>query len=178
MDFAGDLAKKETFPALLDLLAHEYLPPQVVIVGVGRTKQDTGAFREWLELWLVKSFAGQMKKCKEAMPKFLKKVTYFSANYDSKEDFANLALTLETEETQTFLETSGQSEMPSECNRVFYFAIPPFAFLSASAAIKESCLSTTGFNRLILEKPFGHDLTPGFARGDFLFMCCLLWSFW
>ena len=96
----GDLAKKETFPALLDLLAHEYLPSHVAIVGVGRTKQDTNSFREWLQSWLVKSFAGQMKRCKEAMPSFLKKVSYFSANYDSKEDFARLAVALETEETQ------------------------------------------------------------------------------
>lgn len=99
----GDLAKKETFPALLDLVAHEYLPSHVAIVGVGRTKQDTKSFREWLESWLVKSFAGQMKRCKDAIPSFLKKVTYFSANYDSKEDFARLALALETEETQMLL---------------------------------------------------------------------------
>ena len=48
----------------------------------------------------MKSFAGQMKRCKEAMPSFMKKVSYFSANYDSKEDFARLAVALETEETQ------------------------------------------------------------------------------
>ncbi|CAK9103287.1 unnamed protein product [Durusdinium trenchii] len=155
----GDLAKKETFPALLDLLAHEYLPPQVVIFGVGRTKQDTGTFREWLQPWLVKSFAGQMKRCKEAMPNFLKRLTYFSANYDSQEDFARLALTLEAEETQMFLEASGKAEVPSEANRVFYFAIPPFAFLAAASSIKATCLSSSGFNRLIIEKPFGHDLS-------------------
>lgn len=154
----GDLAKKETFPALLDLLAHEYLPSHVAIVGVGRTKQDTNSFREWLQSWLVKSFAGQMKRCKEAMPSFMKKVSYFSANYDSKEDFARLAVALETEETQMFLDGIGK-EVPAEANRVFYFAIPPFAFLAAASSIKSTCLSTTGFNRLIIEKPFGHDLT-------------------
>ena len=34
-------------------------------------------------------------------------MTYFSANYDSEEHFAQLALTLEAEETQAYLEATG-----------------------------------------------------------------------
>merc|ERR1719210_1164565 len=60
---SGDLAKKETFPALLDLWAHQYLPPQVAIIGFARTQQDSDKFRDWLRPCLQKSNAGQMKEC-------------------------------------------------------------------------------------------------------------------
>lgn len=57
-----------------------------------------------------------------------------------------------------FLDDIGKTDVPAESNRVFYFAIPPFAFLAAASSIKSTCLSSSGFNRLIIEKPFGHDL--------------------
>jgi len=43
-------------------------------------------------------------------------------------------------------------------SRLFYFAIPPDIFIPAATMIKSSCMSETGWNRLIVEKPFGHDL--------------------
>lgn len=152
---SGDLAKKETYPALLDLFAHKYLPPQVAIIGYARSKQDTAAFRAWLRPWLEKSFAGQMKICKEALDSFMDRLVYFQGLYDSPEDFARLAETLDAEEQKY-----EQSSVPKAnvTNRVFYFAIPPFAFLPAAKSIKESAKSSTGFTRLIVEKPFGSDL--------------------
>mmetsp|Transcript_62692 Transcript_62692/g.162711 ORF Transcript_62692/g.162711 Transcript_62692/m.162711 type:complete len:547 (+) Transcript_62692:91-1731(+) len=152
---SGDLAKKETFPALLDLYAHKYLPPQVAFVGYARSKQDSAAFREWLRPWLLKSFAGQMKTCQDALDSFLERLIYFEGQYDSAEDFARLAETLKAEEEK--YKTSSVPK-PDVTNRVFYFAIPPFAFLSAAKSIQESARSSTGFTRLIVEKPFGSDL--------------------
>ena len=45
----------------------------------------------------------------------------------------------------------------SAANRVFYFAVPPDVFAAAGAAIKATCMSSRGFNRMIVEKPFGRD---------------------
>merc|ERR1719399_2759195 len=55
-------------------------------------------------------------------------------------------------------EGKGMPLQPDVTNRLFYFAIPPDAFLDSSRSIKQSALSPSGFNRLIVEKPFGHDL--------------------
>jgi len=45
------------------------------------------------------------------------------------------------------------------CNRLFYFAIPANVFASAGNAIKSKCMSrASGWTRIIVEKPFGHDL--------------------
>jgi glucose-6-phosphate 1-dehydrogenase len=150
---SGDLAKKETFPALLDLWAHGYLPKQVFIVGFARTKQSTDDFRAWLRPWLLKSSAGQMQACKDELESFLDKVEYFPGNYSSPEDFAALAATLAKGEARFY----AGGDIPTEANRVFYFAIPPFAFLPAAKSIKSSALPN-GFTRIIVEKPFGRDL--------------------
>jgi len=42
-------------------------------------------------------------------------------------------------------------------HRIYYFAIPPSIFVDVAAAVKESAMAKSGFTRLIVEKPFGHD---------------------
>jgi len=151
---SGDLAKKETFPALLDLWAHGYLPRHVAIMGFARSAQTSETFRDYLRPWLLQSNAGQMKVCKNAVEGFLQKVEYFRGAYDNSEDFARLEEMLAAAEIRSF----ENEPPPKETHRVFYFAIPPFAFIPAAGSIKQAAISSTGFNRLIVEKPFGHDL--------------------
>jgi len=150
----GDLAKKETYPGLLDLWAHDLLPSHVAIVGFGRTAQSTEKFREYLRPWLEKSGKELGEKPKQQIEGFLARCAYFKGSYDSPDDFARLATML------SGLEGVGAkaAAQPSITNRLFYFAIPPFMFLASAKSIKESALSKTGFNRLIVEKPFGSDL--------------------
>lgn len=50
-----------------------------------------------------------------------------------------------------------QSPGGSVANRIFYFAIPPNVFLDTAASIKQVGVSSSGFTRLVVEKPFGHD---------------------
>lgn len=50
-------------------------------------------------------------------------------------------------------------------NRVFYFAIPPNVFLDTAASIKQAGVSATGFTRLVVEKPFGHDYDSALQVG-------------
>ena len=42
-------------------------------------------------------------------------------------------------------------------NRLFYFAIPPFAYPGAARAIHQSAMSSLGWSRMVIEKPFGRD---------------------
>eukprot|EP00439_Symbiodinium_sp_Y106_P062918 s44_g9.t1 len=43
-------------------------------------------------------------------------------------------------------------------NRIFYLALPPFLFREAVKLIRQECWPGTGYVRVIVEKPFGHDL--------------------
>jgi glucose-6-phosphate 1-dehydrogenase len=42
-------------------------------------------------------------------------------------------------------------------NRLFYLATPPSVFLAAAASIRSAGLSTSGWTRVVVEKPFGRD---------------------
>eukprot|EP00931_Biecheleriopsis_adriatica_P088670 TRINITY_DN62940_c0_g1_i1.p1 TRINITY_DN62940_c0_g1~~TRINITY_DN62940_c0_g1_i1.p1 ORF type:complete len:536 (+),score=107.90 TRINITY_DN62940_c0_g1_i1:50-1609(+) len=142
---SGDLAKKKTYPSLLDLHVHGFLPKDVNIVGYARSANTDEAFREHLKPYLQKEQRDAAK-----IDAFLQCCTYFQGQYGSVEDFARLAQELEVKELATEKKVA---------NRLFYFAIPPDAFLASAKSIKASAMTESGgFTRLIVEKPFGHDL--------------------
>jgi glucose-6-phosphate 1-dehydrogenase len=58
----------------------------------------------------------------------------------------------------SFEDEISNSNQVSKVNRLFYFAIPPNVFAETGEAIKTACMSTKGFSRMIVEKPFGEDL--------------------
>lgn len=45
----------------------------------------------------------------------------------------------------------------SPANRLFYLALPPSVFEPVTTHLKETCMSRTGWSRVIVEKPFGKD---------------------
>jgi len=144
---SGDLAKKKTYPSILDLFAHGYLPKHVSIIGYARSAKSSEDFRAGLKPWLMKGKASEA-----VVDEFLARNTYFQGNYGSAEDFARLTGHLEECENAT------ASPEPAVTNRLWYFAIPPDAFLESAKSIKASSCGNSGFTRLIVEKPFGHDL--------------------
>ncbi|KAF3860717.1 hypothetical protein F7725_000972 [Dissostichus mawsoni] len=72
--------------------------------------------------------------------------TYISGKYADEDSFSKL-------------DTHIQS-LPggTEANRLFYLALPPTVYHDVSKNIRTCCMSKKGWNRVIVEKPFGHDL--------------------
>ena len=105
-----------------------------------RSKMTNEELRDQLRPFLIK------KASDSTVDDFLAKCIYRSGPYDD----------ISTELTK---ELSGKHISSENVeNRVFYLALPPEAFLSTSSSIKKTLLSGSGYNRLIVEKPFGHDL--------------------
>jgi len=80
---------------------------------------------------------------------FLAKCFYRRGQYGSEKHMEAL-----TKDMEKWAEQQGFSK----CNRIFYFAIPPSVFVPTAATIKSKGVSPSGWTRLIVEKPFGHDL--------------------
>ena len=80
---------------------------------------------------------------------FLSQCQYFAGGYDTPESFAGLNGYIAEQEAAVGV--TGSS------NRVFYLALPATVFQPVSTCIKENAWSTTGWNRIVVEKPFGHD---------------------
>ncbi|TDH66907.1 hypothetical protein CCR75_008647 [Bremia lactucae] len=143
---SGDLAKKKTYPSLFALYTMGYLPKHVIIVGYARSAIGDSDFRSQIAPW-IKPKTSEDEARKEA---FLNKCIYRNGNYDSAEDVDKVS-----KEMESFEEVHGSNE----ANRLFYFAIPPTVFVPIGTSIKKAALTTRGWNRLIVEKPFGHDLS-------------------
>ncbi|KAF7332225.1 Glucose-6-phosphate 1-dehydrogenase [Mycena kentingensis (nom. inval.)] len=144
---SGDLAKKKTFPALFGLFRAGLLPHDVKIVGYARTKMDPTEFHKRATSYLKNP--NDDPDVNQAIQQFKDISTYVSGGYEDAESFAALNSHLEE------IESHYQSK---EANRLFYLALPPSVFVPSSKNLKEQCYTTTGINRIIVEKPFGKDL--------------------
>ena len=141
---SGDLAKKKTYPALFALFVDEFIPPHTTICGYARSAKKDGTFREHLKPFLM--------KCKgateENVAAFVAICIYRSGQYDSAEGFAKV-----------HEELVGIEAGFAVANRLFYLAIPPSVFVPSAQSINAACRTHTagGWNRIIVEKPFGTD---------------------
>lgn len=164
---SGDLAKKKTYPSLFALYEGGMLPPssKVQIVGYARSALALQDFRTKLEPYILGKNATETRK--QNAKKFLELCTYFTGQYDSAEDAARVAKAIYKVRLFIFLspyekitnanvQLHGKPANEAE-NRLFYLALPPTQFVSASQMIKDGAMSTTGFNRIVVEKPFGRD---------------------
>ncbi|CAG9463807.1 unnamed protein product [Pedinophyceae sp. YPF-701] len=144
---SGDLAKKKIFPALFALYVEGVLPKHFDIVGYARSDLSREAFIERISGRLPCRGDEKGLKCRDRIAEFLDHVTYVPGNYDSIEDFQNLDASLqELEKGHT------------RANRLFYFSLPPSVFLDACKCTARGASSSTGWTRVIVEKPFGRDL--------------------
>jgi len=141
---SGDLAKKKTYPSLLNLFDDNLLPT-VRIYGLARSELTHEQLRERLKPYLLKGHA------ESVVDEFLACCYYHaSPSYGDAAAFADLASKIQEYENH-----KGENK-----NRLFYFAIPPSVFADTAVAIKEHCMQdeAVGWTRLIVEKPFGRDL--------------------
>lgn len=134
---SGDLAKKKTLPALFGLFREGELPEDTQILGYARLDLSQEAFHS--------KFAENLKSDdKELINKFLGITEYFRGGYDDAESFQRLEKILKEKE-------GGQKG-----KRIFYLALPPLVFTEVAKNLKEH--NYNGQVKLIVEKPFGHDL--------------------
>jgi glucose-6-phosphate 1-dehydrogenase len=142
---SGDLTHKKLMPALYSLMLRRLLPTRFAIVGVARTEDDDDGFR------------GDMKEAvqKHARDPFREDVWDELATnmHYVATDFADEGGESSVNE---LLERLDQ-ERDLGGNRVYYLAVPPPAFPTIVDQLGKR-RSTKGWTRLIVEKPFGHDL--------------------
>ncbi|KAL5700028.1 hypothetical protein ACHQM5_025531 [Ranunculus cassubicifolius] len=141
---SGDLAKKKIFPALFALHYQGFLPKHFTIFGYARSKMTDEELREMISRTLTCRIANG-DNCGDKMEQFLQRCFYHSGQYGSEEDFAELNNKLRVKEV---------GRLP---DRLFYLSIPPNIFVDAVRSASRRASSTSGWTRVIVEKPFGRD---------------------
>ncbi|KAK8822061.1 hypothetical protein WA538_000156 [Blastocystis sp. DL] len=158
---SGNLAMLKTYPALFSLYSHSLLPNYTTIVGYARTPMTDATFREKLR--------GRLKGSSAIIDRFLSICHYKSGQYDSDEDFASLNAWLnEVENTQCHLYVQSDGHYVCHKNRLFYFAIPPSQFTVVAKSIYDTCTGNEGYQRIVVEKPFGRDYNSSKELNSFL----------
>jgi len=144
----GDLAKRKIFPALYNLYIDQKLPEVISIIGLGRGNLTQSEFQENVKESLF-SFSRRVEHDTKEIGGFLDAFRYSPLDARNKEDFTNLLKLVKQRE----------DELQIEENRMFYLSVAPDFFDVIALNIKDSGLGTTkGWKRLVIEKPFGHDL--------------------
>jgi glucose-6-phosphate 1-dehydrogenase len=143
---SGDLTKRKLFPALYSLAYRQLLPEKFGIVGVARTEESDDDFRERMKA-AVQEFGRD--DFRDDVWKWLADgMRYVAGTAEDGDDvFVNIDETL----------TEFDRDRGTGGNRVYYLAVPPPAFETIVKGIGKH-RSTQGWTRLIVEKPFGHDL--------------------
>jgi glucose-6-phosphate 1-dehydrogenase len=142
---SGDLTRRKIFPALYALTFRDLLPEQFAVLGVARTEQATEDFVSSMEA-AVREFARDDFR-QETWDRLAARTRYLATDFADEDGMNKVA------ETTRALD----EEFGTRGNRVVYLAVPPVAMPKAAGEIGER-RKTTGWIRLIIEKPFGHDL--------------------
>jgi len=135
---SGDLTKRKLFPALYSLAYRQMLPEKFGVLGVARTEGTDSEFRE---------------RMKAAVQEF--------GRDDFREDvWQELAdgmhYVYDEDKLAAALRDLGERRGTTG-NRIYYLAVPPAAFEEIVGWVGKH-KSRKGWTRVIVEKPFGHDL--------------------
>jgi glucose-6-phosphate 1-dehydrogenase len=150
---SGDLTQRKLMPALYSLAFRRLLPEHFAVVGVSRTEITTEEFREQMRQAIEEHSRDEFRT--DVWETLAEGLHYVSASFGEPDGPEPLVAVLnELDETRG---TRG--------NRVYYLAVPPGAFDDIVTAIGRS-RSTGGWTRLIVEKPFGHDVESGRELND------------
>jgi glucose-6-phosphate 1-dehydrogenase len=148
---SGDLTHKKLMPALYALMVRRLLPPRFAIVGVARTEADDDAFRNDMKEAVKRHARDAFRD--DVWEELAANMRYVATDFADEGGEDRLEQKIELCEKEKDL--GG--------NRVYYLAVPPVAFATIVDALGKRRSGAKGWTRLIVEKPFGHDLTS--ARG-------------
>jgi glucose-6-phosphate 1-dehydrogenase len=152
---SGDLTKRKLFPALYSLAYRRLLPEKFAVVGVARTEEGDDEFRERMKEAVQEHGRDEFRE--DVWEALADGMRYVATDFGDEGGENRVAEVLgELDE-----------ERGAGGNRVYYLAVPPGAFETIVEAVGRR-RSAEGWTRLIVEKPFGHDLESAHELNDLL----------
>ena len=158
---SGDLTRRKLIPALYNLALGRFLPGAFAVVGVARREKTHASFRAEMKE-AVATFSRRKPIDEEVFGDFEKSIGYVRGTFEDAKTYEDLRAHLEELDR----------ERGTRHNRLFYMAVPPGDYAAICAGLKKANLVTTDANgpwtRVVIEKPFGHDLASARALNETL----------
>jgi len=144
----GDLNWRKITPALYNLFLDDWLPEHFAIIGTGRTHLSNDDFKEKL-LDGINQFSRSGKASPDKWKTFSDHIVYQAADLNNAETYNEFGSLIKNYE----------GEWQVEANVIYYLAVAPQFFPIIAENISKSKLATNPEKtRIVIEKPFGHDL--------------------
>ncbi|MBP1635183.1 MAG: glucose-6-phosphate 1-dehydrogenase [Acidobacteria bacterium] len=143
---AGDLARGDLVPSLYELHRKGLLPERFAAVGFSRSRWDSARYRDEMCAAVRESCGGAGE-----WGEFARRLSFVPGDATSPEGYAALA--------RGIADARAAFGIPD--NVFFHLAVPPALFPEIVRGLAGSGLARcdTGWRRLVVEKPFGHDRT-------------------
>ncbi|MET3848713.1 glucose-6-phosphate dehydrogenase [Paenibacillus sp. OAE614] len=152
----GDLAKRKIYPALYHLYIHGKLPEAFSVIGLGRKEMTDETFKAHVKQSLYDFYRLNVKE-DDSLQSFLGLFGFNILHIDDTDHFVRLKDRVE----------SWEQGIGGTSNRLFYLSVAPNFFGTIASQIENSGLgSVTGWKRLVIEKPFGHDVASARELND------------
>ncbi|GHO67037.1 glucose-6-phosphate 1-dehydrogenase [Ktedonobacter sp. SOSP1-52] len=145
----GDLTHRKLLPALYNLALEHPLPAGFSVVAFARRPYNDEVFRKQA-LDSINEFSRQKPVNEQVWESFSNGIFYLQSDFHEPEGYEKLAALLNRLDQERG--TSG--------NRIFYLSTPPSQYPTIIQNLGAVGLNRNrkGWTRIIVEKPFGHDL--------------------
>jgi glucose-6-phosphate 1-dehydrogenase len=146
----GDLSRKKLIPAVYDLANRGLLPADFVLLGFARQDWGDGSFEA-----LAKKCARDHARTEwndDVWRRLSGSIKFIPGSFDDDDAFDTLAQTLD----------DLRESHNIKGNAAFYLSIPPSMFPTVLKQMERTGMASSdlsgGWRRVVVEKPFGHDL--------------------
>jgi len=145
----GDLSRKKLMPAIYDLANRGLLPPGFSLTGFARRDWEDQDFGQVVYEAVKENARTPFKQ--SVWDRLAEGFRFVSGSFDDDDAFDRLAETVKQLD----------AERGTGGNHAFYLSVPPSAFETVLKQLARSGLTDQpngSWRRVVVEKPFGHDL--------------------
>lgn len=155
---SGDLNHRKLTPALYNLFIDQWIPEKFSIIGIGRTKYTNEDYNKFL-LEGIQEFSRRKSDENGSWKDFSQHVSYLQMDAEDEAAYQKIAETVKAKE----------GEFGERPNVIFYLAVTPQLVpgIAKKLGTLDLC-SDAKATRIVVEKPFGHDLQSAHELNELL----------
>jgi len=155
---SGDLSKRKLLPAFYNLFIDGWMPEQFAIIGLGLENFTDDQYHDFV-LKGLEQFSRNGKPADDTWTNFKSRICYVPSNMNEESTYTNLLEKI----------TMWDTKWGTRADRLFYLSIAPkFVEVVAINLHKLGIAPNPLTDRLIIEKPFGHNKASAVALSSLL----------